>query len=77
MARLPFIFGDRIENGWASERNPIRTGCFVRHGWHRGKINSGPYVVITDGRGTFWELSAGSDHRLKMVAKDSAKLGLQ
>lgn len=61
---MDFEFGQMIENGWASEDNPQRRGLFVRKGIAKGRMNRGPYVVMTDGRGSFWRVSAGRDHKL-------------
>ena len=61
---MQFKFCDRVENGWASERNPHRIGYFVRSGYRRGKLNPGPWIELTDKEGAFWELSVGKDHRL-------------
>lgn len=63
-------FGDVIENGWASQDNPKRYGFFVRQGCRRGKMNPGPFYVLTDGWGKFWDVSAGSNSKLT-VAKMS------
>jgi hypothetical protein len=65
--KLTAKFGDIVENGWASERNPTRVGFFVREG-HRplGRMNPGRYWQITDGKGKFWELSPVGDHRISV-----------
>lgn len=57
-------FGDIIENGWASERNPTRTGYFVREGRRTGRMNPGRYFEVTDGAGKFWELPVDRDHKI-------------
>ena len=60
-------FGDTIENGWASEENPTRVGYFVEQGRRTGKMNAGPYIRVTDGRGKFWELPITRDHKIKVT----------
>jgi hypothetical protein len=42
------IFGDIIENQWASKENPIRIGIFVKE-----KLST---YVMTNGSGKFWEM---------------------
>lgn len=59
-------FGDIIENGWASLENPTRCGYFVREGRRTGKMNAGRYFEVTDGRGKFWELPLGRDHKISV-----------
>lgn len=44
---MKFQFGDIVENGWASETNPLRRGIFVR--------DCGRTWEFTDGQGGFWE----------------------
>jgi len=61
------VFGDLIENGWASEDSPRRRGYFVKEGVRRGRMNAGPFFLLTDGRGKFWEVSAGANSRLQVV----------
>ncbi len=60
-------FGDVLENGWAGDRNPHKTAIFVRTGHRSGRLNPGRYFVMTDGKGDFWEQSAGSDHKMSKV----------
>jgi hypothetical protein len=62
-----WLFGDRIENDAASYDNPTRIGYFVRRAVRSGRINAGPYVQITDGRGNFWECPADREHRLTRI----------
>ncbi len=59
--RLRATFGAKVENSHASPDNPTRIGFFVREGKRTGRLNKGPYVVLTDGRGKFWESRVG-DH---------------
>ncbi len=59
-------FLDLIENGWASEDNPHRVGIFIRRGVRTGRMNRGPYFVLTDGKGAFWEVS-GRSEKLRVV----------
>lgn len=60
-------FGDKIENDAASSDNPTRIGYFVRRAVRSGRMNTGPYVQITDGCGSFWECPADVGHRLTRV----------
>jgi hypothetical protein len=60
-------FGDIIENGWASEGNPTRTGLFVREGVRTGRLNRGRYWQVTDGKGKFWELAPTGEHRITVT----------
>jgi len=62
-----FRFGDLIENGYAGEENPHRVLIFVRHGYRPGRLNSGPYVELTDGKGKMMTFSTQGEHRLKKV----------
>jgi hypothetical protein len=62
-----WLFGDRIENDAASHDNPTRIGYFVRRAVRSGRMNAGPYVQITDGRGGFWECPADHGHRLTRI----------
>jgi hypothetical protein len=60
-------FLDLVENGWASEDNPLRVGIFIRRGVRpTGRMNPGPYFELTDGKGEFWTVSARSE-RLRIV----------
>ena len=49
-------FGATVTNLVASECNPTRTGYFVRSGSRTGRMNTGPWWEITDGRGKFWQV---------------------
>lgn len=62
-----FKFGDLIENGYASEGNPERVMIFVRHGYRPGKLNSGQFVELTDGKGSRATFSTDGEHRLRKV----------
>ncbi len=64
---MGFKFGDKIENGWASEKNPRRVGVFVKYGRRTGRMNSGKYALITDMKGDLWESPVGEGHRLSVV----------
>lgn len=46
--RKTLKFGDIIENGWASERNPHKFGIVVKARGHS--------INCTDGAGSFWDL---------------------
>lgn len=61
-------FGDIVENGWASEDNPIRTGIFIRfRKIPHGQMNAGYQASLTDGKGRFWETSAGKENKLRKI----------
>ncbi len=62
--RKELKFGDIIENGWASERNPIRFGIAIRV--------KEKYIECTDGEGKFWELVF--DSKSKIVIRGSILL---
>jgi hypothetical protein len=54
--RKELKFGDIIENGWASERNPTRFGIVVRV-----KERT---IECTNGEGKFWELVFDKESRI-------------
>jgi hypothetical protein len=61
-------FGDLIENGWASEDNPHRTGYFVEHKWIKtGKHSRSKLLRLTNRKGDFWEVYADS-MKLKLIS---------
>ena len=62
-----FKFGDLIENGYASKDNPQRVMIFVRRGFRPGRLNHGPYVELTNGRGSMATFSTQAGHRLRKV----------
>ncbi|WP_292224709.1 hypothetical protein [Brevundimonas sp.] len=71
-------FGDVIENEWASDANPTRTGFFVREFTRTGRLNPGVTWEITDGKGKFWEfkpkdISEGG--RLKVTSRTALASG--
>lgn len=51
-------FGDIIENGWASERNPGRIGIVVKARAHS--------INCTDGKDRYWDLCFGIDSKIKI-----------
>lgn len=51
-------FGDIVENGWASLRNPIRFGIVV-------KVNRNN-IELTDGDGKFWKLVFDKQSRISI-----------
>lgn len=51
-------FGDIIENGHASDRNPIRFGIIVKPRDHS--------INITDGKGEYWDLVFDSKSKIKI-----------
>lgn len=61
-----FKFGDIIENGYASENNPIRTGVFINYGYRNGRCNPGKYLNLTDMNGRFWEYGVDNDKLMKI-----------
>jgi hypothetical protein len=63
---VKLVFGDVVLNGYASDTNPIRFGIVVRVGKRTGRLNPGPYVELTDGKGKFWQISLSCD-RLKKI----------
>lgn len=48
-------FGDWMRGIYASEKNPLRDGMFVRTIRRTGRCNPGTYYELTDGRGKFWQ----------------------
>lgn len=54
-----FKFGDIVENYWASENNPNRTGIVVRV--------DPKSLYLTDGKGRFWNLVRDKDSKSKIV----------
>jgi len=62
-------FGDIIENGWASERNPSKFGIVVKARGHS--------INCTDGNGQFWDLVFDYGTKIKIrgnVLNDNFKL---
>lgn len=74
LERLEPVFGDVVENGWASERNPTRRGFFVRAFIRKGRMNPGLTWEITDGKGKFWELKP--DERVAVTPAYRLRSGL-
>ena len=64
MNQLNPKFGDRVENLWASDGNPHRTGIFVKKIIVQGK----PAWEITDGKGEFWKTFADKESKLKIFS---------
>ncbi|WP_025593063.1 hypothetical protein [Agrobacterium tumefaciens] len=50
-----FKFGDRVINGWASKDNPQREAYFIRYVRVEGRVNSGAWAEVTDGKGKVWQ----------------------
>lgn len=48
-------FGDWMRGIYASEKNPLRDGMFVRTIRRTGRCNPGTYYELTDGKGRFWQ----------------------
>lgn len=57
--RKKLKFGDIVENGWASERNPLRFGIVV-------KIKEGS-IALTNGEGKYWDLAFDRETKLQIV----------
>lgn len=57
ISKIKFL--DKVENDWASEKNPHRFGYFIKKG--RGTLH------LTDGRGDYWEVYNDSKSRLRIV----------
>ena len=55
--RSTLKFGDIIENGWASERNPHKIGIVVKARGHS--------INCTDGEGKFWDLVFDAGAKIK------------
>lgn len=53
-----FAFGDKIQNMCAGERNPMRTGIFVKRYRQGGRLNNGTWITMTDGKGNFGDFMA-------------------
>lgn len=49
-----YKFGDRVEMIAASHDNPEKFGFFIRQGRSTARMNGGPYVEMTDGKGKVW-----------------------
>lgn len=62
-----FKFGDILQNGWAGEGNPQKVGIFVVRKHRQGRMNAGPYAVMTDGFGKMWEGNLNKGHKYKCV----------
>jgi hypothetical protein len=56
--RSTLKFGDIIENGWASERNPSKIGIVVKARGHS--------INCTDGLGNFWDLVFDTGAKIKI-----------
>jgi hypothetical protein len=52
-------FGDIVVNHMASDQNPTKKGVFVKRGHRTGGYNPGDYVVLTNMKRKFWEVSDG------------------
>lgn len=56
--RQTLKFGDIIENGWASERNPGKFGIVIKARGHS--------INCTDGNGLFWDLVFDAGTKIKI-----------
>jgi hypothetical protein len=57
--QLILKFGDIIENGWASEKNPNKFGIVVKARGHS--------INCTDGEGRFWDLVFDAGTKIKIL----------
>lgn len=57
-------FGEWLRGIYASERNPLRDGMYVRTIRRTGRCNPGTYYELTDGKGNFWQYPRESVIRL-------------
>lgn len=64
---MAFKFGDVIENAGASHDNPLRRGFYVRDIVRGGRLNSGVFVELTNGLGTFWTHAKNSGALTKVA----------
>lgn len=64
---LEFKFGDLVENEWAATDNPRRLGFFVRRLTRTGRLNPGPRIELTDGKGSFWTVGLHAESRLRLL----------
>ncbi|HAT3689243.1 TPA: hypothetical protein I8574_004895 [Citrobacter freundii] len=48
-------FGDKMRNLVAGEGNPRRDAYFVKQKTVTGRLNSGKWYTMTDGKGSFWD----------------------
>ena len=53
-------FGEPMRGVWAGTNNPQRDGLFVRTVRRTGRMNSGTWHELTDGKGNFWKYEAKS-----------------
>lgn len=63
--RKTLKFGDIVENGWASIRNPIRFGIVIEV-----KVKT---IRMTDGKDRFWELCFDAQTKLKLYGNITNK----
>lgn len=57
-------FGEWLRGIYASERNPLRNGMYVRTIRRTGRCNPGTFYELTDGKGKFWQYPRQSVIRL-------------
>lgn len=62
-------FGDIVENGFASVKNPQRIGVFVKYFYRAGQLNPGRFIECTDTKGNFWTTPITSDSRIGIIGK--------
>ena len=65
-------FGEWLRGIYASERNPLRDGMYVRTVRRTGRCNPGKYYELTDGNGKFWMYPATSTIPLPIAAAENA-----
>lgn len=68
-------FGEWLRGIYASERNPLRDGMYVRTIRRTGRCNPGTYYELTDGKGNFWQYPRESVIRLDRARELDASGG--
>lgn len=73
-------FGEWMRGIWASEKNPIRDGQYVRTVKRTGRLNPGTFYELTDGKGKFWNFPANATvfidtPNVKVTGRRSAQRG--
>lgn len=68
-------FGEWLRGIYASERNPLRDGMYVRTIRRTGRCNPGTFYELTDGNGKFWKYPRESVERLDRARELDASGG--
>lgn len=58
--RPPPVFGEWFTGIYASDQSDQRHGMYVRTIRRRGRMNSGTFYELTDGKGRFWQYPVDS-----------------